>query len=47
MGINVREFTRKLNKDAWTLFAWEAGLDLDKRPPLDTYSPDDPNDFIK
>ncbi|MCF8114361.1 MAG: 4Fe-4S dicluster domain-containing protein [Desulfotignum sp.] len=47
MGINVREFTRKLNKDALELFGWEAGLDLEKRPPLDVYSPDDPNDFIK
>jgi ferredoxin len=47
MGINVRDFTRKLNKDALELFGWEAGLDLDKRPPLDVYSPNDPNDFIK
>ncbi len=47
MGINVRDFTRKLNKDALELFGWEAGLDLNKRPPLDVYSPNDPNDFIK
>ncbi len=47
MGINVRDFTRKLNKDALELFGWEAGLDLTKRPPLDAYSPQDPNDFIK
>ncbi|WP_022668730.1 4Fe-4S dicluster domain-containing protein [Desulfospira joergensenii] len=47
MGINVRDFTRKLNKDALDLFGWEAGLDLSKRPPLDAYSPEDPNDFIK
>jgi ferredoxin len=47
MGINVRDFTRKLNKDALDMFGWEAGLDIAKRPPLDAYSPDDPNDFIK
>jgi formate dehydrogenase subunit beta len=47
MNINVRDFTRKLNKDALDLFGWEAGLDTTKRPPLDAYSPDDPNDFIK
>jgi hypothetical protein len=47
MGINVRDFTRKLNKDALELFGWEAGLDIDKRPPLDVYSPNDPDDFIK
>lgn len=47
MDINVRDFTRKLNKDSLEMFNWEAGLDTSKRPPLDTYSPDDPNDFIK
>ncbi len=47
MDINVRDFTRKLNKDSFELFGWEAGLDITKRPPLDAYSPDDPNDFIK
>ncbi len=47
MDINVRDFTRKLNKDAFEMFGWEAGLDIVKRPPLDAYSPDDPNDFIK
>jgi ferredoxin len=47
MGINVRDFTRKLNKDALEMFGWEAGLDISKRPPLDAFSPQDPNDFIK
>ncbi len=47
MEINVRDFTRKLNKDSLDMFGWEAGLDLTKRPPLDAYSPDDPNHFIK
>jgi len=47
MDIHVRAFTRKLNKDALELFGWEAGLDITKRPPLDTFNPDDPNDFIK
>ncbi len=47
MGINVRDFTRKLNKDSLKLFGWEAGLDATKRPPLDTYRPEDPDDFIK
>jgi len=47
MNINVRDFTRKLNKDSFELFGWEAGLDITKRPPLDAFSPDDPDDFIK
>ncbi len=46
MDIKVRNFTRKLNKDSLELFNWEAGLDLKQRPPLDTYQPDDPDDFI-
>jgi formate dehydrogenase subunit beta len=47
VGIPVRRFTRKLNKDVLDLFKWEAGLSLDQRPPLDVYRPDDYNDFIR
>jgi formate dehydrogenase subunit beta len=47
VGINVRIFTKKLNKDALEIFSWEAGLTLDQRPPLDVYRPDDYNDFIR
>lgn len=47
VGINMRVFTKKLEKDCLDLFGWEAGLSLEVRPPLDTYRPQDPNDFIK
>lgn len=47
MNINVRDFTRKLNKDCFDLFNWEAGLNVSSRPPLDVYKPNDPDDFIK
>jgi ferredoxin len=47
MNIDVRMFTRKLIKDSYEMFGWEAGLDLKTRPPLDTYKPEDPDDFIK
>ena len=47
VGISMRQFTRKLNKDGETFFSWEAGLSLEERPPLDTYRPDDYNEFIK
>ncbi len=47
VGISMRQFTKKLNKDAEELFSWEAGLTLDQRPPMDVYRPDDYNDFIK
>jgi ferredoxin len=47
MGIKVRAFTKKLEKDCFELFNWEAGLTLEQRPPLDTFKPDDPEAFIK
>jgi formate dehydrogenase subunit beta len=47
VGINMRKLTKKLEKDCLELFNWEAGLSLDVRPPLDTYKPDDPDEFIK
>lgn len=47
VGIRVRQFTKKLNKDALELFGWESGLDKEKRPPLDVYKVDDYNEFIK
>lgn len=47
VGIPIRQFTKKLNKDAQELFSWEAGLTLDQRPLLDVFRPDDYNDFIR
>jgi len=47
VGINMRVFTKKLEKDCIDQFGWEAGLTLDQRPPLDTYRPEDPDEFIK
>ena len=47
VGINMRVFTKKLEKDCLDLFDGEAGMSLDVRPPLDTYKPGDPDDFIK
>jgi len=47
VGIKVRQFTKKLEKDVWELYGWETGLSLDDQPPLNVYRPDDPEDFIK
>ena len=47
MDINVRNFTRKLNKDVLDLYGCEAGLSIEERPPLDTYRPDDYDKFIR
>ncbi len=47
VGINMRMLTKKLNKDCQELYDWEAGLSLDRRPTLDIYNPNDPDEFIK
>jgi len=47
VGINMRVFTKKLEKDCLELYGWEAGMSPDERPPLDTFKPDDPDEFIK
>ncbi len=47
MDIKVRKLTKKLTKDCIELYGWESGLDHENRPPLDTFKPEDPEDFIK
>ena len=47
VGINMRVFTKNLEKDCFEQFGLEAGISLDERPPLHTYRTNDPNDFIK
>ena len=46
MSIKVRQLTKKLEKDIIEFYDYEAGLSPDQRPPLDTYRPDDPQEFI-
>jgi ferredoxin len=47
VGIPMRQFTKKLEKDCLELFDWEAGMTLDNRPALDVYKANDPDEFIK
>ena len=47
VNIKMRQLTKKLEKDILELYDYEAGLSLNDRPPLDTYRPDDPQDFIR
>ncbi len=47
VGIKVRQFTKKLEKDVKELFDYEAGINPDMRPALDFHRPDDPQGFIK
>jgi ferredoxin len=43
MGIDVRELTRKLEKEVKELFGYEAGMNIDAVPPLAKYSEKDPD----
>ncbi|MCJ7833603.1 MAG: 4Fe-4S dicluster domain-containing protein [Deltaproteobacteria bacterium] len=47
VGIKVRQFTKRLEKDILDLYHFEAGMVLEGRPPLDVFLPDDPEGFIK
>ncbi len=47
VGINMRLLTRKLEKDCFAQWQWEAGMSESTRPALDVYRPDDPQDFIR
>lgn len=46
MGIPVRLLTKKLEKEIRERWGYEVGLSLEGVPPLATYQPDDPQDFI-
>ncbi len=46
VGIKMRMFTKKLEKEVKELYGYEAGVIQDQRPPLDTYRPDDPEPFL-
>jgi coenzyme F420-reducing hydrogenase beta subunit len=45
VGIKLRQFTKRLEKDVLDLYGHEAGMTLESRPPLDVYRPDDPEAF--
>lgn len=47
VGINVRELTRKLEKEVRELYDYEAGMSLEAIPPLGMYSEKDTQEFIK
>ena len=47
VGIPVRKFTKKLEKDVLERYGFETGLVLEGRPPLDVFRPDDQEEFIK
>ncbi|MDY6824049.1 MAG: 4Fe-4S dicluster domain-containing protein [Thermodesulfobacteriota bacterium] len=47
MDIKMRYLTRKTIKTCVDRYGWEVGMNLEDRPPLDTYSPEDPDEFIR
>jgi ferredoxin len=47
MHIDVRTLGRKLEKDVREMYEYESGLSLESPPPLSTFRPDDPQEFIK
>ena len=47
MGIDLRALNRKLIKDVREWYDYEAGVDLETVPPLSTFRPEDPQEFIK
>lgn len=46
MGVDLRTFLKKLDKDAFELYQYRAGTSLVEPPPLSTYSEHDQEDFI-
>jgi formate dehydrogenase subunit beta len=47
IGINLGMLTKKIEKDIKELFHYEAGASLEDLPPLATFKPDDPQEFIR
>ncbi|MBW2058853.1 MAG: 4Fe-4S dicluster domain-containing protein [Deltaproteobacteria bacterium] len=47
VGVNLFYMHGKLNQELNSLFAFETGIDAGAPPPLATFSPDDPEQFIR
>jgi len=47
MGVDIRKLNKKIEKDVKELFHYEVGVSLEEVPPLATFNPDDPQEFIK
>jgi len=47
VGINMRQLNKKLEKEIKERYGYETGLNIEQRPPLDTYRPDDPEQDFK
>ncbi len=47
MDVDLRFFNKKIDKDVRELFSYEAGVNPDDSPPLNTFNTDDFDEFIK
>lgn len=47
MDVDLRFLNKKIEKDVRELFSYEAGVNPDEPPPLNTFKTDDPQEFIK
>jgi ferredoxin len=45
MGVDLRKFLKKLDKDAFEMFGHRAGISLEEPAPLSTYGENDPEEF--
>jgi formate dehydrogenase subunit beta len=46
MGVDLRTFLKKLDKDAYNLFEYRAGETMENLPPLSAHSTEDKEEFI-
>ncbi len=46
MDIDIRKLTKKLERDVLELWGYDAGVDVEETPPLATFNPNDPQEFI-
>jgi ferredoxin len=47
MDVDLRFLTKKTEKDVKKFFSYEAGVNEDEAPPLTTFKPEDPQEFIR
>jgi len=47
MNVELRQLTKKAEKDIKESYDHEVGISVDEPPPLAAFKPDDPQEFMK
>ena len=47
MNVELRQLTKKSEKDIKESYDHEVGISVDEPPPLAAFNPDDPQEFMK